>query len=77
MGRILKEAAHQSVQFDPGAQVGPRRFWPDEDGQGQFKAHCRYCDKPVGDSIATLQNKYNESLADPAQMYATATVPYL
>ncbi|GJN95803.1 hypothetical protein NJB1907f44_36890 [Mycobacterium marinum] len=77
VGRILKEAAHQSVQFDPGAQVGPRRFWPDEDGQGQFKAHCRYCDKPVGDSIATLQNKYNELLVDPAQMYATATVPYL
>ncbi len=33
VGRILKDAPHQAVQFDPGAQVGPRRFWPDEDEQ--------------------------------------------
>ena len=24
VGRILKDAPHQAVQFDPGAQVGPR-----------------------------------------------------
>ncbi|SOJ54633.1 hypothetical protein MSIMFB_02126 [Mycobacterium simulans] len=26
VGRILKQVPHQAVQYDPGAQVGPRRF---------------------------------------------------
>ena len=30
VGRILKEAPYQAVVYDPGAQVGDRRFWPDE-----------------------------------------------
>ncbi|CAM4340973.1 hypothetical protein MB901379_01884 [Mycobacterium basiliense] len=77
VGRIVKEAAHQAVQYDPGAQVGPRRFWPDDDGQGQFKAHCRFCDKPVGDSITSLQHKSAELLADPGEMYGTATLSFL
>ena len=33
VGRILKEAPYQAVVYDPGAQVGDRRFWPDEDDQ--------------------------------------------
>ena len=44
VGRVLKDAPHQSVLYDPGAVVGPRRFWPDEDEQPNFKAHCRFCD---------------------------------
>ena len=48
VGRLLKEAPYQSVVFDPGAQVGERRFWPDEADQPQFKVHCRHCDKSVG-----------------------------
>jgi len=77
VGRILKEAPHQSVQFDPGAQVGPRRFWPDEDEQPQFNTHCRFCDKPVVGTTATLQTQLAEVIGDAAQSTATATLPYL
>ena len=77
VGRILKDAPHQAVLYDPGAAVGPRRFWPDEDEQPQFKTHCRFCDKPVGESTATLQNKLANLIADVAQALETATLPYL
>ena len=77
VGRIMKEAPHQSVVYDPGAAVGPRRFWPDEGDQPQFKAHCRYCDKPVGDVAATLQDKLRNVIADPSASTETATLPYL
>lgn len=77
VGRILKEAPHQSVQYDPGAQVGPRRFWPQEDEQPQFRAHCRFCDKPVGDSTVTLQNKLRTLIEHASQTVQTATVPYV
>ncbi|OSC36589.1 hypothetical protein [Mycobacterium decipiens] len=77
VGRILKQVPHQLVQYDPGASVGPRRHWPQEGEQHQFKTRCPHCDKPVGDSTATLQNKLSELLADASEAYGTATVPYL
>jgi hypothetical protein len=63
--------------FDPGAQVGPRRFWPDEVDQPQFKAQCRQCDKPVGDVTTTLQDKLRTVLADASETTAIATLPYV
>ena len=77
VGRILKEAPHQSVQYDPGAAVGPRRFWPDEDEQPHFKTHCRHCDKPVGDATATLQDQLAQLIGDASENYRSATLPYL
>lgn len=77
VGRILKEAPHQAVVYDPGAQVGPRRFWPDEDEQPQFKTRCRFCDKPVGEVTATLQDKLRELIMNASETTETATLPYL
>ncbi|BBY36346.1 hypothetical protein MMAN_04800 [Mycobacterium mantenii] len=77
VGRILKDAPHQSVQFDPGAQVGPRRFWPDEDEQPNFSTRCRFCDKPVGDTTSTLQTKFASLLADASASAETATLSYV
>jgi hypothetical protein len=77
VGRILKDAPHQAILFDPGAQVGPRRFWPDEDEQPQFKVHCRFCDKPVGDVTATLQDKLRHVIDNPSEITETVTLPYL
>jgi hypothetical protein len=77
VGRILKEAPHQAVQYDPGAMVGPRRFWPDEDEQPQFKTHCRFCDKTVGEATTTLQNQLAALVADTSQAIGTATMQYL
>jgi hypothetical protein len=77
VGRILKEAPHQSVVYDPGAQVGPRRFWPNEDEQPQFKTHCRFCDKPVGDATSTLQDKIRNVIMDASETTEIATLPYL
>jgi hypothetical protein len=77
VGRILKEAPHQAVLYDPGAAVGPRRFWPDEDEQPQFKTRCRHCDKPVGDATATLQSKLRNLIDNASETIETATLPYL
>lgn len=77
VGRILKDAPHQAVQFDPGAQVGPRRFWPDEDEQPNFTTRCRFCDKPVGDATSALQAKLATVIADSSATVETATLPYL
>jgi|SRR5436309_15887693 hypothetical protein len=77
VGRVLKDAPHQSVLYDPGAVVGPRRFWPDEDEQPNFKAHCRFCDKPVVEATGTLQNQLATLVADPAEGTGTATMQYL
>ncbi|MEE6177651.1 hypothetical protein [Mycobacterium sp. 050134] len=77
VGRILKEAPHQAVMFDPGAAVGPRRFWPDEDDQPQFKTRCRYCDKPLGEATATLQAGLAALVADVSRTIASVTLPYL
>lgn len=77
VGRVLKEAPHQTVAYDPGAQVGPRRFWPDEDDQPQFTTRCRFCDKPVGDATTTLQNDLATLVADASQTTGIATLPYL
>ncbi|OBF58750.1 hypothetical protein A5787_22635 [Mycobacterium sp. 852002-50816_SCH5313054-b] len=76
VGRILKEAPHQAVQYDPGAQVGSRRFWPDEQDQPQFKIHCRFCDKSLAEAAATLQNQLASLVDDTAQTIRTATMQY-
>ena len=77
VGRILKEAPHQHVVYDPGAQFGPRRFWPGEDEQPAFTAHCRHCDKDVGDATSTIQDKLRTVIADLSETIETATLPYL
>ncbi len=77
VGRIFKQVPHQAVQYDPGAAVGPRRFWPEEDEQQQFKTRCSHCGKPVGDSTATLRAKLRTLLDDQVETYETATLPYL
>ncbi|MCV7091912.1 hypothetical protein [Mycobacterium interjectum] len=76
VGRILKEAPHQAVQYDPGAQVGTRRFWPDEQDQPQFTIHCRFCDKSVGEATTALQNQLASLVDDTAQTIRTATLQY-
>jgi hypothetical protein len=77
VGRILKDAPHQAVMYDPGAAVGQRRFWPDEDDQPRFTTHCRFCDKPVGDATATLQSKLSAVVADVSAASASATLPFV
>lgn len=77
VGRILKEAPHQAVQYDPGAVVGPRRFWPDEDEQPQFTVRCRFCEQPVGDVTATLQTKLRDVIDNASETLGTTTLPYL
>ena len=77
VGRILRETAHQSVQYDPGAAVGPRRFWPEDAEQTRFTTHCRFCDKPVGEAPATLRDTFTELLADTGETHRTATLSYL
>ena len=77
VGRILKEAPYQTVVYDPGAQVGDRRFWPDEDDQPQFNTHCRFCDKPVGEATTTLQNKLRNLIDNVSETTEAATLPYL
>ncbi|OBH55401.1 hypothetical protein [Mycobacterium sp. E2479] len=77
VGRVLKDAPHQAVQFDPGAQFGPRRFWPDEDEQPNFTTLCRICDKPVGDTTSALQSKLALVVADSSATTETATLPYV
>ncbi len=77
VGRVLREAAHHGIQYDPGAAVGPRQFWPQEDEQGRFKTHCRHCDKAVWGSSAALQGKLSELIADDSETRGTATLQYL
>jgi hypothetical protein len=77
VGRILREAPHQSVVFDPGAQVGDRRFWPDEADQPQFKTQCRHCDKRVGEATTTLQGKLRHVLDSASEVTEVATLPYV
>jgi hypothetical protein len=77
VGRILKEAPYQSVVYDPGAQVGDRRFWPDEVDQPQFKAHCRHCDKSVGAVTATLQDKHRQVIDSASETTQVETLPYV
>ena len=71
-----KQAPHQAPQFDPG-RCWPREFWPQEDEKGRFKRHCARCDKPVGDSAATLQTKLSQLVADDSETHKTATLQYL
>jgi hypothetical protein len=56
--------------------VGARRFWPDEHEQPQFKAHCRFCDKSVEETTATLQNQLATLVADASQAVGTVTMQY-
>ncbi|HTY31073.1 hypothetical protein [Mycobacterium sp.] len=76
VGRIVKEAPHQAVQYDPGAMVGSRRFWPDEDDQPRFKTHCRFCDKSVAEATTALQHQLTTLVADASQTIGTATMQY-
>jgi hypothetical protein len=77
VGTILKQAPHQSPQFDPGAQASSREFWPQEDGQGRFVRHCESCGKSVGDLTSTLQGKLVELTFDMAETRAATTLPYV
>src|SRR5271156_4181883 len=77
VGRILKDVPRQLAQDDHGADVGPRRFWPDEDEQQRFKTHCRYCDKPVGDATATLRSKFTNLIESASEITEITTLPYL
>jgi hypothetical protein len=77
VGRILKEAPHQQVVYDPGAQVGPRRFWPDEEDQPRFTIRCRQCDKPVGEATSTLQDKHRNLLFSINEVTEIATLPFV
>ena len=77
VGRLLKDAPYQSVVYDPGAQVGERRFWPDEVDQPQFKAHCRHCDKSVGEATTTLQEKHRNVINSASETTEVATLPYV
>ncbi|SPM43333.1 hypothetical protein MNAB215_5555 [Mycobacterium numidiamassiliense] len=77
VGRILKEAPHQQVVYDPGAQLGPRRFWPDEEDQPRFTIRCRQCDKPVSEATSTLQDKHRNLLFNITESTETATLPFV
>ncbi len=77
VGRILKDVPHQMTQYDPGVAVGPRRFWPAEDENEQFKTVCRHCDKPVGDATATLRSRFSDLAASVSETVDTVTLPYL
>ncbi|OBI58530.1 hypothetical protein [Mycobacterium sp. E796] len=77
VGRILKEAPHQSVMYDPGAMAGERRFWPNEEDQPQFKTHCRFCDKPVGEAASTLQGQLAALVGDASQTIGTVTMQFV
>ncbi|BBZ44812.1 hypothetical protein MPRM_20930 [Mycobacterium parmense] len=77
VGRLLRDAPHQSVQYDPGAVVGPRRFWPDEQDQPRFTPRCRFCEKPVGEATTALQTKLNDVLADATATTASAMLSYV
>lgn len=77
VGRILKEAPHQSVMFDPGAMAGERRFWPNEEDQPQFKTHCRFCDKSVGEATSTLQGQLASLVGDASQTIGTFTMQFV
>ncbi|ORW85956.1 hypothetical protein AWB92_26600 [Mycobacterium sp. IEC1808] len=76
VGRILKEAPHQSVMYDPGAMAGERRFWPNEEDQPQFKTHCRFCDKPVAEATTTLQGQLASLVGDASQTIGTVTMQF-
>ncbi|BBZ38903.1 hypothetical protein [Mycobacterium conspicuum] len=77
VGRLLKESPYQSVVYDPGAQVGDRRFWPDEADQPRFTAHCRHCDKSVGELTATLQDKHRQVIDSASETTQVATLSYV
>jgi hypothetical protein len=77
VGRILKEAPHQQVVYDPGAQVGARRFWPDEEDQPQFTTLCRQCDKSVSEATSTLQEKHRNLVFSMSETTEIATMPFV
>jgi hypothetical protein len=63
--------------YDPGAMAGERRFWPNEEDQPQFKTHCRFCDKPVGEATTTLQGQLASLVGDPSQTIGTVTMQFV
>jgi hypothetical protein len=77
VGRILKEAPHQQVVFDPGAQLGSRRFWPDEQDQPQFSVRCGQCDRPVSEATSTLQEKHRHVIFDMSETTEVATLQFV
>jgi hypothetical protein len=77
VGRLLKESPHQLLMFDPGAVVGERRFWPAEDEHQQFTVNCRFCERPVGDSTATLRSKVNGVIENASETVETTTLAFL
>jgi hypothetical protein len=77
VGRILKEAPHQQVVFDPGVAVGDRRFWPDEADQPQFTIRCSQCDRPVGDATTALQDKHRNVVFSMSETTEIATLPFV
>lgn len=77
VGRILKEAPHQQVVYDPGAQAGPRRFWPDEEDQPRFTTRCRQCDKLVAEATAALQEKHRNLVFSMSETTEVATLPFV
>ncbi|OBA59072.1 hypothetical protein A5647_18555 [Mycobacterium sp. 1100029.7] len=77
VGRILKEAPHQQVVYDPGAQVGPRRFWPDEQDQPQFQVQCRQCDRPVIGATTELQDRHRNVVLNASETIEIATLPFV
>jgi hypothetical protein len=77
VGRLLRDAPHQSVLYDPGVVVGPRRFWPDEGDQPQFTTQCRFCEQAVGGTTSALQTQLSALFADPAATSETTTLSYV
>jgi hypothetical protein len=77
VGRILKEAPHQQVVYDPGVQVGPRRFWPDEQDQPQFNVSCPQCGRAVGDASTALQDKHRNLVMSMSETSEVATLPFV
>lgn len=77
VGRILKEAPHQQVVYYPGVQVGPRRFWPDEQDQPRFTIRCPQCDRAVGDDSTALQDKHRNLVMSMSETSQVATLPFV
>jgi hypothetical protein len=77
VGRIMKEAPHQQIAFDPGAQYGDRRFWPDEQDQPQFNLDCQYCHKSVGEATSSLQSKLRDVIDSMSETHKIVVLPYV
>jgi hypothetical protein len=77
VGRIMKETPYQQVAFDPGAQNGDRRIWPDEQDQPQFKLNCQYCNKTVGEATTSLQTTLRDLMDSMSETIKIVVLPYV